>query len=62
MTSPEPLVLRVDDDTTVSALWLQPPRPRATYVFARGAGAGMDHSFMAALSQALLDEQVATLR
>ena len=55
-------MLTVDDETAVSALWLQPPRPRATYVFAHGAGAGMDHSFMAALSQALLDESVATLR
>jgi len=54
--------LTVDAQTTVSALWLQPPRPRATYVFAHGAGAGMRHDFMAALSQALFDEQVATLR
>lgn len=62
MTSPEPLVLRVDDDTTVSALWLQPAQPRATYAFAHGAGAGMHHSFMAALSEALLANSVATLR
>jgi len=54
--------LTVDAQTTVSALWLQPPRPRAVYVFAHGAGAGMRHDFMAALSQALFDEQVATLR
>lgn len=50
------------DDTTVSALWLQPPEPRATYVFAHGAGAGMTHGFMAALSEALLAHSVATLR
>ena len=56
------LSLTVDDDTTVSALWLQPPRPVATYVFAHGAGAGMQHAFMAALSQALLERAVATLR
>ena len=58
----EPLTLKVDGDTTVSALWLQPPQPRATYVFAHGAGAGMQHSFMAALSQALAERSVATLR
>ena len=62
MSTPEPLTLTVDDQTMVSALWLQPPKPRWTYVFAHGAGAGMHHSFMAALSQALVDASVATLR
>ena len=52
----------IDDDTTVSALWLQPSKPRATYVFAHGAGAGMQHSFMEALSQAWFEHSVATLR
>ncbi|MFG6412499.1 alpha/beta family hydrolase [Roseateles sp. DC23W] len=56
------LTLTIDDDTTVSALWLQPPEPRATYVFAHGAGAGMTHGFMEALSEALLARSVATLR
>jgi len=56
------LKLTVDDDTTVSALWLQSPKPCATYVFAHGAGAGMTHDFMDALSQALLAQDVATLR
>lgn len=54
--------LAVDDATTVSALWLQPPRPRAVYVFAHGAGAGMNHAFMEALSLALMERSVATLR
>jgi len=62
MSTPEPLKLTVDGDTTVSALWLQPPRPLATYVFAHGAGAGMQHAFMEALSQALAGRSVATLR
>src|SRR5437868_2394467 len=56
------LSLTVDDATAVSALWLQPPRPVATYVFAHGAGAGMQHSFMEALSQALFERAMATLR
>ncbi|HEY9108170.1 MAG TPA: alpha/beta family hydrolase [Roseateles sp.] len=56
------LTLAVDDNTTVSALWLQPPKPQAAYVFAHGAGAGMTHSFMESLSQALLAHDVATLR
>ncbi|HEY8878412.1 MAG TPA: alpha/beta family hydrolase [Roseateles sp.] len=62
MTETEALKLKVDTDTAVSALWLQPPQPRAAYVFAHGAGAGMHHSFMAELSQALFDQSVATLR
>ncbi|MBW8848502.1 MAG: dienelactone hydrolase family protein [Burkholderiales bacterium] len=62
MNRPEPFTLTVDDDPTVSALWLQPPGPRCTYAFAHGAGAGMQHAFMEALSQALFDQSVATLR
>lgn len=62
MNPSEPLTIAVDDGGTVSALWLQPPQPRCTYVFAHGAGAGMHHSFMAALAQALFGESVATLR
>jgi predicted alpha/beta-hydrolase family hydrolase len=60
--NPEPLALTVDDATTVSALWMQPARPRAAYVFAHGAGAGMHHGFMEALAQALFGASVATLR
>jgi uncharacterized protein len=58
----QPLELTVDDCTTVSALWTQPAAPRATYVLAHGAGAGMRHTFMAELSQALFEQAVATLR
>ena len=46
----------------VSALWLSPPSPHACYVFAHGAGAGMAHSFMTAMSEGLLERGVATLR
>lgn len=56
------LTLAIDGTTRVSARWLQPPQPRATYVFAHGAGAGMDHAFMPALSQALCGQSIATLR
>lgn len=62
MSTAKSLTLTVDDDTTVSALWMQPPKPIATYVFAHGAGAGMQHGFMEALSQALFEKSVATLR
>lgn len=62
MSEAQPLRLKVDADTTVSALWMQPAQPHAVYAFAHGAGAGMHHSFMAALSQALFEHGVATLR
>jgi hypothetical protein len=46
----------------VSALLLIPDTPRACYVFAHGAGAGMAHSFMATFSKGLCERGVATLR
>jgi uncharacterized protein len=46
----------------VSALLTAPSDARAAYVFAHGAGAGVDHPFMADLAQALAQRQVATLR
>ena len=46
----------------VSALVVTPARPRAWYVFAHGAGAGMRHRFMEALAQRLAARGVATLR
>jgi predicted alpha/beta-hydrolase family hydrolase len=47
---------------TVSALLLVPDAPRACYVFAHGAGAGMTHSFMEAFSKGLCERGIATLR
>jgi uncharacterized protein len=46
----------------VSALLQVPPSPRAAFVFAHGAGAGMTHPFMAAFAAALTSLGVATLR
>lgn len=62
MSDAQALQLQVDDNSQVSALWMQPLRPVATYVFAHGAGAGMQQGFMAGLSQALFERSVATLR
>ena len=57
-------LLKIDcgEGTLVSAVFSHPPQARACYVFAHGAGAGMQHSFMAALSAALAERGVATLR
>jgi predicted alpha/beta-hydrolase family hydrolase len=46
----------------VSGLLTHRPDAKALYVFAHGAGAGMTHSFMEALSNALLERHIATLR
>ena len=46
----------------VSALWLAPAKPRACYVFAHGAGAGMTHASMAGFAAGLATREVATLR
>ena len=47
---------------TVSTAWVIPADPVATLVLGHGAGAGMDHPFMAGFSRAISDEGVATLR
>lgn len=59
-----PRTLRIDIDpaTSVSALLQAPANARAAYVLAHGAGAGMTHSFMAAVADGLADRHVATLR
>ena len=49
-------------DTTVSALLDVPAKAEACYVFAHGAGAGMNHSVMAALAKGLVQRGIATLR
>ncbi len=47
---------------STSALLETPARPLACYVFAHGAGAGMDHAFMAAIASGLAQRGVASLR
>src|SRR5580765_4172070 len=61
-TVPEPVRIVVSDDVRVSGLLQTPPGARACYVFAHGAGAGMDHPFMAGVARELALRGVATLR
>jgi predicted alpha/beta-hydrolase family hydrolase len=56
------LTISVDSTTRVSALLLAPPRASACFVFAHGAGAGMAHPFMAAVSAGLAERGIASLR
>lgn len=58
----ELLSLTVDPGTRVSARWLKPKGARACYVFAHGAGAGMDHPFMQASAADFAALGIATLR
>jgi predicted alpha/beta-hydrolase family hydrolase len=59
---PQPLRIAIDDTESVSGLLQAPAGARACYVFAHGAGAGMAHSFMAAVADGLAEREVATLR
>lgn len=58
----QPLTIRVSESEAVAALLLRPEPSRACYVLAHGAGAGMNHPFMAAVSAGLADRSIATLR
>jgi predicted alpha/beta-hydrolase family hydrolase len=57
-----PLTLDVDGHGNVSVLLIAPPRAKACYVFAHGAGAGMRHAFMNASAHELAELGIATLR
>src|SRR2546425_66222 len=46
----------------VSALLVRPADARLLYVLAHGAGAGMRHPFLEAISQRLAEQGIATLR
>jgi hypothetical protein len=58
----KPVSITVSDTTRVSGLLQKPPRARACYVLAHGAGAGMDHPFMEAVARGLAPRGIATLR
>lgn len=58
----EKLTIAISDDREVSALIVAPADPVACYVLAHGAGAGMEHPFMAGVADGLAQRQVATLR
>ena len=56
------VTIAVDDGNRVSGLLQAPRSPRACYVLAHGAGAGMTHPFMTAVANGLLERGVASLR
>src|SRR5690349_4035991 len=56
------LKIEVPDKGSVSAIYEVPPNAIALLVLAHGAGAGMKHPTMEALSNALNAQAIATLR
>jgi hypothetical protein len=57
-----PLKIIVDGAGSVSALLNVAANPRACFVFAHGAGAGMTHGFMNVVATSLAERGVSTLR
>jgi uncharacterized protein len=57
-----PLTIAPASGGALSALLDAPSSPSACYVFAHGAGAGMEHPFMAAIAAGLAQRGIAILR
>lgn len=62
MRDPRKVALTLEGGERVSGLLAVPDRARALYVLAHGAGAGMEHPFMAAAATGLAERGIATLR
>ena len=56
------LEIEIGKAGSVSALLDRPPKARACFVFAHGAGAGMTHPFMETVASGLGERGIATLR
>jgi uncharacterized protein len=61
-SSAKPVSIDVDAGRRVSGLLLLPAKARCCYVLAHGAGAGMNHPFMAVVADELAERGIATLR
>jgi predicted alpha/beta-hydrolase family hydrolase len=62
MPAPQRVTIAVSEAVNVSGLLQYPAKSKACLVFAHGAGAGMDHPFMAAVAEELEALSIATLR
>ncbi|MEO7411733.1 MAG: alpha/beta family hydrolase [Opitutaceae bacterium] len=60
--NPQAISISLENAQSVSGLLQVPPKARAVYVLAHGAGAGMTHAFMSAIADGLAERGVATLR
>ncbi|MBW8720962.1 MAG: dienelactone hydrolase family protein [Polaromonas sp.] len=61
-THPISLTISLPSGGTISGLLQTPVSAKACYVFAHGAGAGMNHTFMEAIAQGLAERGIASLR
>ncbi|WP_411882294.1 alpha/beta family hydrolase [Polaromonas sp. YR568] len=61
-TRPTSLAIALPSGATVSGLLQKPAGAKACYVFAHGAGADMNHTFMASIAQGLAERGIASLR
>jgi predicted alpha/beta-hydrolase family hydrolase len=61
-TRPTSLAIALPSGATVSGLLQKPAGAKACYVFAHGAGADMNHAFMASMAQGLAERGIASLR
>ena len=61
-SSVQQVTVPIGDGSSVSGLLCAPAASRGCLVLAHGAGAGMDHPFMAAVATALAERAIATLR
>lgn len=59
---PVSLTISLPSGGSTSGLLQTPVSAKACYVFAHGAGAGMDHTFMAAIAKGLAERSIASLR
>lgn len=60
--NPQALSLQLPSGGAVAALLTQPPQPSSCFVLAHGAGAGMEHPFLATLADRLAAAGIAVLR
>jgi len=61
-TRPASLTITLPSGGHVSGLLQKPANAKACYVFAHGAGADMNHAFMASIAQGLAERGIASLR
>jgi len=61
-TRPISQTITLPSGGTISGLLQAPANARACYVFAHGAGAGMNHAFMEAIARGLEERGIASLR
>ena len=61
-TRTERIAIDAGQPGNVPGILISPAKPRALYVLAHGAGAGMEHAFMRAAAEGLAERGVATLR